>query len=197
VGGSPSLEPRVSQRGGEARRTTFAALLRGVNVGGRKLVMSELCAHLESLGHEDVVSYIQSGNVVFRSAGGDRSAVSRELEEAIAARFGLEITVLLRTYEELAAVAQRNPFLARTGEPSRLHVLFLASAPAPTAVEALDANRSPGDEFAVVGAEAYLYLPNGYGPSKLTLDYFERQLDVAGTARNWNTLLTLVELTRS
>jgi uncharacterized protein (DUF1697 family) len=169
---------------------TFAALLRGVNVGGRgKVSMPDLVATFESLGHEEVASYIQSGNVVFRSAQRSATRVSGALEKAIAERFGLETRVLLRTHRELEAIAAGSPF------DESVHVVFLDRMPTAAAVAALDPDRSPGDRFDVAGREIYLSLANGAGRTKLTLDWLERQLEVAGTQRNWNTLLKLVELT--
>jgi uncharacterized protein (DUF1697 family) len=170
--------------------TTFAALLRGVNVGGRgKVSMPELVKAFESLGHSDVRSYIQSGNVVFGSTVADARRVSAALERAIAERFGLETTVLLRTNGELEAIAAGSPF------DEAVHVVFLDGEPTRAAVAALDPDRSPGDRFEVAGREVYLSLAHGAGRTKLTLDWLERRLGVAGTQRNWNTVLKLVELT--
>jgi uncharacterized protein (DUF1697 family) len=169
---------------------TFAALLRGVNVGGRgKLSMPELVRAFESLGHEDVRSYIQSGNVVFRSSLSNATRVSSALEREIAASFGLETKVLLRTHPELEAIAASSPF------DEAVHVVFLERKPKAAAVAALDPDRSPGDRFEVAGREIYLSLASGAGRTKLTLDWLEQRLGVAGTQRNWNTLLKLVELT--
>ena len=173
--------------------TQLAALLRGVNVGGRPLPMAQLAELFGTLGLEGVRTYIQSGNVVF--AGRPSAALPRRLEQAIEDRFGLQTRVLVRTHAELAAAAAANPFPDAAANPTRLHVVFLEAAPARKALGALDADRSPGDSFAVAGREIFLSLPNGFGRSKLTLDYFERKLGVAGTARNWNTLLKLIELT--
>ena len=171
-------------------RETYAALLRGVNVGGRgKLPMPALVKAFESLGHEDVRSYIQSGNVVFRSSVTDPGKLSAALERMLSEQFGLETRVLLRTHAELAAVAAGSPF------DEAVHVVFLDSRPKPAAVAALDPDRSPGDRFAVAGREIYLSLASGAGRTKLTLDWLERRLGVAGTQRNWNTVLKLVELT--
>jgi uncharacterized protein (DUF1697 family) len=169
---------------------TFAAFLRGVNVGGRaKLSMPELVATFESLGHQEVASYIQSGNVVFRSRERSASRVSGSLEKAIASRFGLETRVLLRTTRELEAIAAGSPF------DESVYVVFLDRKPKAAAVKALDPDRSPGDRFEVAGREIYLSLANGAGRTKLTLEWLERRLEVAGTQRNWNTLLKLAELT--
>jgi uncharacterized protein (DUF1697 family) len=168
----------------------FAALLRGVNVGGRSMVpMRDLVALFESAGYESVASYIQSGNVVFTSDQTDEKRVAVGLETAIAKRFGLRTTVMLRTHRELEKVAAATPF------DEKVHVVFLDRAPTRKAVEALDPGRSPGDRFAVKGREVYLSLASGAGRTKLTLDWLERGLGVAGTQRNWNTVLKLAELT--
>ena len=177
---------------------TFVALLRGVNLAGRnKVPMAELRSALESLGLEDVVTYIQSGNVVFRSGGGGARELAGRMERAIADAFGIEVAVLLRTPAELAKVAAGNPFLQHGADPSKLHVVFLGGKPGKTAAARLDPERSPPDEFELSGRELYLHLPNGFGRSKLTLDYVERSLGVAATARNWRTLTKLIDLTRA
>jgi uncharacterized protein (DUF1697 family) len=177
---------------------TFVALLRGVNLAGRNRVpMAELRSALESLGLEDVVTYIQSGNVVFRSRGGRAEELASSIEVRIAQAFGLEVVVLLRTPAELSKVAGGNPFLRAGADPSKLHVVFLSGRPAKKAAAQLDPERSPPGEFRLEGREIYLHLPTGFGRSKLTVDYFERCLGVAATARNWKTVTKLVELTEA
>jgi uncharacterized protein (DUF1697 family) len=175
---------------------TLVAVLRGINVGGKnRIPMSELKSLLSSLGLEDVVAYIQSGNVVFRTRGVAHD-VANSIEHRIAEAFGINVTVLLRTPAELKAVARGNPFLSDDSDLSKLHVVFLSGRPAVSAAAELDPQRSPPDEFKLEGREIYLRLPNGSGRSKLTIDYFERRLGVAATARNWNTLIKLVALTQ-
>ena len=177
---------------------TFVALLRGINLAGRNRVpMPGLRSSLESLGLEDVVTYIQSGNVVFRSRGGRARELAAGIEGRIAEAFGVEAVVLLRTPAELARIAGGNPFLRGGADPSKLHAVFLSGKPTKKAAAQLDPQRSPPDEFRLVGREIYLHLPNGFGRSKLTVDYFERRLGVVATARNWKTLTKLVELTEA
>ena len=172
--------------------TAYAALLRGINVGGNnKIGMAELKVVFAELGFSDVATYIQSGNVVFRGSRADAAAIELRIEEA----FGLRVSVVLRTGAELAAVARGNPFLTTESNPKLLHVVFLDGKPAAGAVKQIDPERSPGDRFSLKGRELYLDYPNGSGRTKLTLDYLERRLGVKGTARNWNTVLKLVELT--
>jgi uncharacterized protein (DUF1697 family) len=175
---------------------TFVALLRGINLAGRnKVSMAELRSALESLGLEDVATYIQSGNVVFRGRGGVRD-LAASIENGIEEALGIDVVVLLRTPAELRKVAAGNPFLRAGADPSKLHVVFLSGKPTKKAAAGLDPDRSPPGEFKLGGREVYLHLPTGFGRSKLTVDYFERQLGVSGTARNWKTVTKLVALAR-
>jgi len=173
----------------------LAVLIRGINVGGRaKLPMPTLKAGLTELGFEDVATYIQSGNAVVRTSR-PRGEVPAAVERRILEDTGLAVTVMVRTHAELSRIAQRNPFLTEENEPRHLHVLFLDTAPAKSATRRLDPDRSPPDRFHVDGKEIYLHHPNGLGRSRLSADYFERTLGVRATARNWNTVLKLVDLT--
>ncbi len=153
--------------------------------------MKTLKALFEGVGLRDVTTYVQSGNVVFTAATAPEAA---DLEAAIAGEFGIDVTVILRTAGELAAVLGANPFLGGGAERSKLHVTFLAGAPAPGALDSLDAARYPPDEFRLLGREVYLHTPGGYGRSKLGNDFFERKTGLRATTRNWNTVTRLVEL---
>jgi uncharacterized protein (DUF1697 family) len=171
------------------RVATLVALLRGVNVGGRaRLPMAELRSLFESLGHTGVTTYIQSGNVLF-SARGRVPAAS--LEAAIAAAFGIETKVVLRTPAELARVLERNPFPA--ADTALLLVGFLARRPAAAAVAKLERERYLPEEFALAGSDLYVHLPQGLGNARL-LPYLDRRLGVAMTVRNWRTVAKLAEL---
>ena len=167
---------------------TTVGLLRGVNVGGRTLPMAELREVVESLGFGDVRTYIQSGNVLFSAPRRPKPDV---VEAAIARRFGLEVDVMLRSPAELRRVIERNPF--PNAEPSRLHVGFMARRPAPADVAALDEEAFAPEQFAILGTELYLHLPNGMGRTKLP-DYVLRRVKVPTTVRNWNTVTKLAEL---
>lgn len=177
------------------RRQTYVALLRGVNLGARnKVAMPALRALFEELGAEDVETYVQSGNVVYRSPSAAAAASAETIEAALSDRLGVTSPVLLRSTKQLLAVVKDNPFAERAGDPKHLHVTFLAEAPARTAVRALDPERFAPDELSLVRREVYLHCPNGYGRTKLTNAYFEKQLGVIATTRNWRTVTTLGEL---
>jgi uncharacterized protein (DUF1697 family) len=173
---------------------TYVALLRGINLGSRnKIAMPELRTLFEALGAEDVSTYVQSGNVVFKSPRA-AAAIGRAIEEEIGGRLGLDVRVLLRTKAQLAKIAAGNPFAERQKEPTKLHVTFLVEAPDRARVRELHELDFEPDEFRVVGREVYLHCPKGYGRSKLSNAYFERQLAVVGTTRNWRTVTKLAEL---
>ncbi|MDP9143194.1 MAG: DUF1697 domain-containing protein [Actinomycetota bacterium] len=172
----------------------LVALIRGVNVGGRhKLSMADLRSTLFDAGFPDVRTHIQSGNLLITPSS-DPRRLAKTLEHTIEDGFGLEVRVITRTRRELEDIIARNPFLKPGMKPSSLHAVFLESAPAAKRVADLDPDRSPPDRFVVSSKEIYLHYPNGSGRSKLNLDYFERKLGVAGTARNWNTVTKLLEL---
>jgi uncharacterized protein (DUF1697 family) len=167
----------------------YVGLLRGVNVGGKnKVPMTALRALFESLGHTDVSTFIQSGNVVFTT---DRSVGPRSLEIAIAKEFGVDTSVALRTRRELEKVVDANPF--GDADLSKLHVGFMTQKPPAAVVAKLDAERFRPEEFALRGQEIYLHLPNGMARTKLP-GYLDRQLKIPTTIRNWNTVTKLLEL---
>jgi uncharacterized protein (DUF1697 family) len=170
----------------------YVALLRAVNLGGtNKVPMADLRVLFESLGYTDVSTYIQSGNVIFHCSG---QVDGVQLEGAIAGRFRIDTSVVLRTAAELRAVLRSNPF---TGpDLSRLHVGFMPRRPSAREVEALDADSFRPEEFEVRRSEVYLHLPSGMARTKLP-GYLERRLDVPMTIRNWNTVNSLAELSSS
>jgi uncharacterized protein (DUF1697 family) len=173
---------------------TYVALLRGVNVSGQnKVGMKELRARLLGLGLQNVATYIQSGNVVFQTSAA--SDLTRLIERDIRKGFGVSVTVLLRTKEQLRRVSTQNPFLPRGDDPGTLHVTFLAETPKATQVREVTAKARGPDELVVRGREVYLRCPNGYGRTKLTNTFLERQLGSPATTRNWRTVLELVAMT--
>lgn len=173
----------------------WVALLRGINVGGgKKVPMARLRELLTGLGHENVATYVQSGNAVFDAAERDAERVAREIERAIEDEFGFDVRISMRTREQLAAVVAANPFPEAAGAPKTLHVLFLSDELAPDALDAVDAAAFEPERFALRGDELYLWLPDGIGRSKLAQTMTERRLGVSVTARNWRTVEALLEM---
>ncbi len=185
----------MSKNTGDSRPDVSIALLRGINVGGKnKLSMKELATLFVDAGCEEVRTYIQSGNVVFRTGSADAGEISSIISASILDRFGYRVPVIVRTAGELEGIAQGNPFVKAGAETDKLHVMFLAELPDSASVEALEPARSPGDEFTVVGREVYLHCPNGVARSKLTNSYFDSKLSTTSTSRNWRTVGKLLEL---
>lgn len=168
------------------------ALLRGVNVGGRnKVPMKDLKGVFEGLGHGDVATYIQSGNVVFTARTRPDATA---LESAITDAFGVTSAVVVRSASELAKAIDGNPFAK--ADQSKLHVGFMEAKPPKKVVDELDMERFAPDEAAVVGKHVYLHLPNGMGRAKLP-PYIDTRLTRAGTpmtVRNWATVNKLAEM---
>ena len=169
----------------------IVALLRGINVGGHGQIkmdaLRELCESLDVRGAQ---TYIQSGNVVFKTNERDLERLRKRLEEAIERKFGFRPAVILRTAAEVRTVIAKNPFRTRRDiEPGRLLVMFLAGDPGP--VRQIEANP---EEVRIGGREVYVHYPNGMGRSKLSFALIEKTLGTAGTGRNWNTVQKLLAM---
>ena len=178
--------------------TTYIAMLRGINVAGQnRIKMAELKALCESLGLARVVTYVQSGNLVFDAGVAGEARVSGLIEDGISRAFGLSVQVLSRTSERWSRIIAANPFPARQGiDLAKLHVTFLAAIPTAEAIKPLGSSIDHADEFIPAGQEIYLHCPDGYGRTKFTNTFFEKKLKMAATTRNWNTVLALNELAK-
>lgn len=176
--------------------TTFVSLFRGINVGGhQKIRMDELKDLHESLGLKDVVTYIQSGNVVFTSDDADLAQLPAQIEDGFAKKFGFRVKVMVRTSAELSDIIANNPFQNQhTKESKWVVVMFLATRPERTAFEDLQKTYAGPEELCLIGQELYIYYANGIGRSKLTGTLIEKKLKTIGTGRNWNTILQLQKL---
>lgn len=176
--------------------TAYVSLFRGINVGGNRIVpMIELKSLHEALGLQDVVTYIQSGNVVFSSDETNPAQLAKQIEESFAQKFGFHAQVMIRTSAQLEEIIVSNPFQNQPEKESKwVAVLFLATRPESSAVEDLKKTYSGPEEIYLIGQELFVYYPNGVGRSKLTLPLIEKKLKTAGTGRNWNTVLRLREV---
>ncbi len=173
------------------------ALLRGINVGGKKKIkMADLRALFADLGMAGSQTLLQSGNVVFQSEQTDHSAIVRQIEQGIEQRFGFHSTVLLRTHAQFRDSVSQHPLAADDADPSKLVIMFLSDNPTLDAmVDLMELHIGP-ETIHIMGMEAYLYYPDGLGRSKLTNAFIERKLKVSGTARNWNTVTKLLALAK-
>ena len=178
--------------------TTYLALLRGINVGGKnKLPMKDLCQLFVEAGCGNVRTYIQSGNVIFSADPSVVAPLPGLVTAHMTQRFGYRVPVMVRTAEQIGDVIRNNPFVAEGAAEDTLHILFLAELPSTHSINGLDPDRSPPDTFIVRGQEIYLRLPNGVAPTKLTNDYFDSKLATTSTGRNWRTVTKLFELLQS
>jgi len=174
---------------------TFIALLRGINVGGNRVIlMADLREIFDDAGAKDIVTYIQSGNVVFTHAARSPVKLTAALEARIAKATGFAVPVVLRTAAEWAAVLAANPFA--DSDPDHLHVAFLVGPPPAAALAALTPEAYLPERCALVGREIYLCLPDGLGRSKLAGAVAKVKSVAAATTRNWRTVVKLHELAR-
>jgi uncharacterized protein (DUF1697 family) len=184
---------------------THVALLRGINLGGKnKVAMADLRALVSELGHTGVVTYIQSGNVLFTApADADCTEVARAMTEAIAVRLGVTAPVVVVTREELGQIHAANPFPDEP-DPKRVHAVVLSGPPGAELTAKLDtaiaqsAAKGAPDAAITIGRTLYLHTPAGYGTSDLSAAALRvvssPKAGVTGTARNWATMTKLLEL---
>ncbi|MDZ4181335.1 MAG: DUF1697 domain-containing protein [Candidatus Cloacimonadaceae bacterium] len=178
---------------------SYIALIRGVNVGGHnKLNMADLRAICETLHWQKVSTYINSGNVVFKTVKSDAKALGSSLSAAIKSATGLAVGVIVVSLSELEAVYAYDPF---SGSDAALknegYILFLEDIPAPGDVAALSFHIFIPEVFIIHGKAIYLLYPDGSGHSKMTTAFFERKLHMLATSRNRKTLLKLIEMAKS
>jgi uncharacterized protein (DUF1697 family) len=180
----------------EVTTETRVALLRAVNVGGRTVSMAQLRPGLEKIGLYRVRTYVQSGNVVFETEGGDPLDLAATIEGLIAREFGLETKVLVLTSARLTEIVAANPFLETGADGKHLHATFLFAPVSETDFLTLRLPAKGGEQAGLdpSGTVVYLHLPYGYGRSKLGNAYFERALSTPATTRNWRTVLTLADM---
>jgi uncharacterized protein (DUF1697 family) len=173
----------------------YISILRGINLGSHnKVLMTDLKALYESLGFQQVITYIQSGNVVF-DAEGDAADLAQKLEQAIAQKYAVAVPVILRTVEEWAKVVANNPFMNQESiDLEKLHVTFLGKVPTDILLNKIKTFDFSPDKFTIIGKEVHLHCPIDYGHTKLSNRFFEGQLKVQATTRNWNTVNKLLAL---
>ncbi|MEK4354553.1 DUF1697 domain-containing protein [Paenibacillus sp. FSL R5-0475] len=178
--------------------TTYIALLRGINVGGNKIIkMLDLKAMFRTLGFENVRTYIQSGNVVFESDEGSESLLTGVIERKIHEVFGFEVSVIIRTLAEMENVIANDPFqLSEPEEFKRWYVTFLPVEPSAEALDKLRTYEDGPDKVRFVGREMYILYEVSVSQSPLFKVPFDRILGMTLTARNWNTVNKLVTMGR-
>jgi uncharacterized protein (DUF1697 family) len=174
----------------------IVSLLRAVNVGGHAVIkMADLKSLYESLKFRDVQTYVQSGNVVFRTDSADLKLLSKKIQSAIAKRFKVTPGVLLRTAKDLRDIVTGNPFAKRSDvPPAKLLVYFLHEEMSRDAATELKKLPPKGEELIPAKRELYIYFPDGMGKSKLPWRAVEKLCITPGTGRNWNTVTKLLAM---
>lgn len=177
--------------------SVFISFLRGINVGGHnKIRMADLQALYESLGLRQVTTYIQSGNVLFTAnTAGLKEKCCADIGNAIKAKWGFDVPVVIRTAGELHHILTGNPFPEEAQcNPDKLVLMFLASPPNQETITKVTAIINDGSRFAIQGDTIYFFYPEGYGQTKWHTGFFEKQLKTTVTARNWTTICKLAAM---
>jgi uncharacterized protein (DUF1697 family) len=177
-----------------AKKQTYVVLLRAINVGGRSVMrMADLRKLIESLGYDDVTTYIQTGNVVFATEKTDPKKLASAIEAKVAGETGHTTMAFVLTPAQLKRAAERNPFAPKPGEDHRSHLMFLDRAPGAAERKALLALAGDPYSFEVHGKVLYYAYPNSAAGNRGNID-FERILGVKGTGRTWKVVDKLIEL---
>ena len=175
---------------------TYIAILRGINVGGKRMIKMQLLKELfGKLSYQNISTYIQSGNVVFQTNKTSVAKIELQIIKAITETFGFDVPVIVMEYETLNKIINENKFLKdKSKNTDFLHVTFLADAPLKENEAKINSKDYLPDEFFIIDKAVYLYCPNSYSNSKLTNGFFETKLKVNATTRNWKTTLALNEM---
>jgi len=168
-------------------------MLRGINVSGqKKILMKDLRDLYESLGLENIQSYVQSGNVVFDSNEQNMAKIRKSIESQIEHQFGFSVPVFIRTTFDFQRIIENHPFAQE--EAIRVLVTFLYEQPEKSKREELSHYKDKVDQFVLGEHEIFLFCPGGYGKTKLSNTFFEKKLDVIATTRNWKSVNALYEM---
>ncbi len=168
---------------------TYISLLRGINVSGsKKIKMVELKALYEKLKFKEVHTFIQSGNVIFKSTKLE-TAIIQSIYDGLKKEWNYDVTIIIKTPNQLRKILDGNPFLENRAEDiKKLYVTFLEEAPPRKLINEIKDFKPNNEEFVFKGKEIFIFYPENMGTSKIQNNYFERKLNVGATTRNWNSL---------
>ena len=171
---------------------TYIAMLRGINVSGQKIIkMVELKKLYETSGFEDVKTYIQSGNVVFKCPMDDKKEIAGVISDAIEKQYGFDVKVLVVSPEDIQRALDNNPY-----QQEKMYITFLFDTPAEIPFDEIDKIKQPSEQFEIIEDRIYFFCPDGYGRSKFTNNFLERKLKVTMTSRNLRTTRKLLEMSK-
>jgi uncharacterized protein (DUF1697 family) len=175
---------------------TYVAILRGINVGGKRMIKMDALKQLfASLGFQNVQTYIQSGNVFFQYKKTSEENLAATIAKEIENIFSFDVPTIVKNEEDLKQIITNNPFTKdKKKQAEFLHVTFLATAPTKENIDSIAKLSFGDDAFAIIDKAVYLYCPNSYSNSKFTNGFFENKLKVIATTRNWKTCNELVNI---
>ncbi len=174
---------------------TYVAVLRGINVSGQRIIaMKDLKALFVKASYENVMTYIQSGNIVFESSEKNSKKLEKEISELIQNHYNFSVPVLVLSREDMTEIIEKNPYLDEKKDIAKLHVTLLEKIPDTKLLASCRDEKYQSDEFTITDPTIYLYCPDGYGMTKFSTTFFEKKLGVSATSRNWKTMIALREL---
>ena len=176
--------------------TTYISMLRGINVSGQKLIKMDALRKLyENLGFINVITYLQSGNVIFTNKDQDPDKLGQIIRREIQKNFGFEVPVIVLTVDNLKQIIDHNPFIKDSNrDQSSLYVTFLSSKPDQFDTKVIEDKKQDKEEIIFSDNAVYLYCPDGYGRTKLSNNFLEAKLKVDATTRNWKTTNELYKI---
>lgn len=174
---------------------TYVAVLRGINVSGQRIIaMKDLKSLFQKAGYENVMTYIQSGNIVFGSAEKNTKKIEKNIGDMIRDFYNFEVPVLVLSEEEMTKIYTNNPYVEKKKDIMKLHVTLLEKIPESKLIASVRDEKYQSDEFIIDDSTIYLYCPDGYGMTKFSTTFFEKKLGVPATTRNWKTITALLDL---
>lgn len=175
---------------------TYISILRGINVGGHKIIKMDALKDLyRSLGYKNVHSYIQSGNIIFQTTSNNTIRIAEDIQHAIHSQFGYDVPTIVKTRDEWSAIIQGQPFLKdETKDEKCVHVTILSSILHDLSSEKFLNYKSESEDIFITPQAVYLYCSQGYGQTQISNNLIEKMLQVPATTRNWKTIQKLWDL---
>lgn len=179
--------------------TTYISILRGINVGGHKMIKMEALKKMcLGLGFSNIKTYIQSGNIIFQTKITEVNKINKNLKSAIENEFGFDVPVITLTETELENILNLNPFLNnKSKKESFFYITFLSENPTKQNIENLKLIDFKNDKYKLIDKAIYLYCPDSFSNTKLTNNFLENKLKVIATTRNWKTTIELLTLAKA
>lgn len=175
---------------------TYISILRGINVSGHKIIKMDSLRNLyENMGFVNVITYVQSGNVIFKGEDIEINSLENKISQQIEKEFGFQVPVIVLSIEKLKHIIDNNPFAEdKNKDKSFFHISFLSSKPEKYDPTTIKDKKQDDEDIAFSDHAVYLYCPNGYGRTKLTNNFIESKLKVGATTRNWKTTQELLKI---